>query len=116
MQHRADEVGPEGEPDVPFSVDAVPTEEGLVVHFEGELDLRSAAWVRAAIDSWPVGPDTSVDLSALAFVDSMGIGCLMKLQRRVADAGGILICRGATPSVRHTLEMTGMHRQVALLD
>jgi anti-sigma B factor antagonist/stage II sporulation protein AA (anti-sigma F factor antagonist) len=107
---------PDGSWEDGLAVDLATGDGSLVVRLAGELDLRTAADLRRDMDSWPVTRQTSLDITGLRFVDSTGIGCLMKLQRLVADAGGILIARGASPSVRRVLETTGLHRHIALLD
>jgi anti-anti-sigma factor len=57
-----------------------------------------------------------IDLSRVTFIDSSGLGCLFRLQQRVADAGGIVTARGACPSVRRAIQMVQLNRSMALLD
>jgi anti-anti-sigma factor len=88
----------------------------LVLRFAGELDSEAAPELRHRIDQLEVAGDTVLDLSALAFIDSSGLGCLYRLQQRVADAGGLLEVHGAQPAVRQAIQMVQLNRVVALLD
>lgn len=87
----------------------------LLIRMEGELDAEAAPALRAEIASWPIVAATTVDLGGVTFVDSTGIGCLLKLHQRVSDAGGVLVVRGPVAAVRRTLEVTGLHRVLAIL-
>jgi anti-anti-sigma factor len=48
-----------------------------------------------------------VDLSAVGYVDSATIGCLMDLYRQAAAAGGVLKLAGLQKRVETMLTMTG---------
>jgi anti-anti-sigma factor len=48
-----------------------------------------------------------VDLSAVGYVDSATIGCLMDLYRQAAAAGGVLKLAGVQKRVETMLTMTG---------
>ena len=50
-----------------------------------------------------------VDLSAVAYVDSATIGCLMDLYRQASAAGGVLKLAGVQKRVETMLTMTGAH-------
>jgi anti-anti-sigma factor len=90
--------------------------EGVVVRLSGDLDAAAASALRPEIDRWPLGASTVVDLSQVRFIDSTGIGVLLRLQQRVADAGGLLVARGVAPGVRRTLQICGVSRSLAIVD
>jgi anti-anti-sigma factor len=48
-----------------------------------------------------------VDLSAVTYVDSATIGCLMDLYRQTTAAGGVLKLAGVQKRVKTMLKMTG---------
>jgi anti-anti-sigma factor len=50
-----------------------------------------------------------VDLSAVGYVDSATIGCLMDLYRQAAAAGGAFKLAGVQKRVETMLTMTGAH-------
>ena len=55
-----------------------------------------------------------VDLSAVGYVDSATIGCLMDLYRQAAAAGGALKLAGVQKRVETMLTMTGAHNFIEL--
>lgn len=50
-----------------------------------------------------------IDLSAVAYVDSATIGCLMDLYRQATNIGGTLALSGVQKRVETMLTMTGAH-------
>jgi anti-anti-sigma factor len=103
----------EGAPQLAIEVDE--TGRSTHVRLRGDLDVESSVQVWRELDRLTPTPEVTVDVSDLAFVDSTGLGCLFKLHRRTADAGGIVVVRGATPSLRRLMETTGLHRLLAIL-
>ena len=99
-----------------LQVDAQRIDGQMVLHLGGELDSVTVPKLRRLVDGLEVEGDVLLDLSQLSFVDSMGLGCLFRLQQRVADAGGLLVARGACPPVRHAIQMVQLNRVMALLD
>jgi anti-anti-sigma factor len=84
--------------------------ERIMVVPAGEIDLASvdtlAAELAAAIDS-----DASciqVDLSAVTFVDSVGIHALLKGRRLAEESAKAYAVNGADGVVREVLELTGV--------
>ena len=55
-----------------------------------------------------------VDLSAVAYVDSATIGCLMDLYRQASAAGGTLKLSGVQKRVETMLTMTGAQNFIEL--
>ena len=53
-------------------------------------------------------PRVLLDLSAVTYVDSATIGCLMELYRQAAAAGGALKLAGVHKQVETMLTMTGV--------
>ena len=50
-----------------------------------------------------------IDLSAVTYIDSASIGCLMDLYRQMTAAGGALKLAGVQKRVETMLSMTGAH-------
>lgn len=99
-----------------FTMEVRPSADRIVLRIAGELDAKVAPRFRAAIDELSWSGDLVVDAAELSFIDSTGIGCLLKLHHRADDAGGILILTGCRPGVRRPIEATGLHRVIALVD
>ncbi|MDY0340096.1 MAG: STAS domain-containing protein [Coriobacteriia bacterium] len=78
-----------------------------VLTLEGELDYSECANFRMAIDRVlkHAPPATVVDLSALEYLDSSGLGLLLSLSREYATLGGRLILV-TNASVDNILDLT----------
>lgn len=80
----------------------------------GELDLRSAPHLRAAIvevlgDRPAVGePQLVVDLQGLIYADSAGLSMLVAAHKRLASDGGELLLRSPGANVARLLEVSGL--------
>ena len=55
-----------------------------------------------------------IDLSAVAYLDSASIGCLMDVHRLLQEKGGALRLSGLQPRVETMISMTGVHKIVPL--
>lgn len=55
-----------------------------------------------------------LDLSAVGYVDSASIGCLMDIHRLLRDKDGVLVLCGLQPRVETMISMTGVHKIIAL--
>jgi anti-sigma B factor antagonist len=51
-----------------------------------------------------------IDLSAVTYIDSACIGCLMDVYRLLQDKGGAVKLAGLQPRVETMLSMTGVHK------
>lgn len=84
----------------------------ILLEVEGELDLARAPELReAAEQAWAAAPGARnlvVDLRAVTFLDSSGLGVLFGRLREVRERGGrlaLVVPRGA---VRRVLERGGL--------
>ncbi len=87
--------------------------DALVAVLGGEIDQYGAAWLRSKLD---VETELSgrknlvLDLSAVSFMDSAGIGLIIGRGKRLASAGGRLALAGAGGKLRKILELSGVTR------
>jgi anti-anti-sigma factor len=91
--------------------------EELVLHLTGELDLASVPTLRSCLDSIDGGVRTLVlDCEHLTFLDSTGIGLLIRCQRDLQERDGSLVVRSPRSHVRKVLEVTQVARVVDIID
>ncbi|MFE4863118.1 STAS domain-containing protein [Streptomyces sp. NPDC056670] len=77
-----------------------------VVAVSGELDLDSCPYVTEATDALPLrGQTLVIDLSAVTFMDSMGLSMLLRLRRRAENESGTLELCGIGEQVARVLEL-----------
>ena len=93
----------------PGAVDLVRESARTVVRLSGEVDLScsdllSAARAEAAERGLPV----RLDLSALSFIDSTGIGFVARLATLERDAGRRLAVVGTSRRITEALSLTGL--------
>ncbi len=95
-----------------------PADQVAVLHIEGRLDLATAAEVKKAILQAVDGgrPHVVVDLKAVPFIDSSGLGALIGGLRAARTAGGDLRIANPGPQARMILELTTLDRVLATHD
>lgn len=75
------------------------------------VDASNAAAVKDRLQGMlKAGQRVVIDISALEFVDSSGLGVLLSALRLVSKDGGDLKLAGATKSMRAILELVRFHR------
>ncbi len=81
-----------------------------VVTAAGELDVHSAPVLQAELDPLAQRPEGSVvvDLSAVAFIDSTGLGVLVTALKHVREVGGTLDVVVTAPRVLKVFALTGL--------
>ncbi len=86
----------------------------VTVAARGALDLATADDLRAAVMDVAAGTRVVVvDLRALQFVDSSGLGTLLNLRAALARLGIRLSVRADDGPVRRALETTGLQELLA---
>jgi anti-sigma B factor antagonist len=90
-----------------------------VVRLSGEIDLSNAARIKRSILEAISNQELKVvlDLQAVGYLDSAGIGMLFDLARRLAQHGQqmILVLPEASP-IRRSLWLSGWPSDVSMVD
>lgn len=94
-----------------FALETEKRDQVLIVRLSGELDHHTAPELRTALDRAIDGDgvrDIVLNLSALSFMDSSGIGVLLGRHKKVQSVGGRLVVCGLGPTVRRIFELAGL--------
>lgn len=87
-----------------------------VIALSGELDMQTAPRFRSEVSAMlaeqPPPTQVDVDLSAVTFVDSLGLGTLVVGQRICAQMGVPMSVRDPSPFVARLLEVSGFRDQL----
>lgn len=81
----------------------------------GEVDLAALPELRREIRNLATGEAATVDLTAVTFIDSVGVGLLLGGARRAREAGGHLTLVVNDGRVRDTLIAFGVDRLIPLV-
>jgi len=101
-----------------FALDSSPRGDWTVLSVTGELELATAPRLRQAVVGL-VGEghvDIVLDLSGVDFVDSIGLGVIVSVLKRVRGRDGRLVVAGPVPRVRALFELTRLDEIVAVHD
>lgn len=89
-------------------------EEIVTVVPEGDLDLASASRMKLQ-DYLDAGKTKLVlDLGGVAYIDSSGLGEVVRAMKRARQAGGDLRLCGVREDVLQIFEMTGLNKAIAI--
>ena len=89
-----------------------------IVHCTGSLDAETVAQFKRAVQGLceqGVGRFV-VNAQTLTFIDSMGLGALISLMRRVRTQDGEVKVAGLAGDVRSIFEITRLHRLFDICD
>ena len=89
----------------------------LSVHVRGEIDHHTAASIRQGIDAilFEKRPSKLIlDLSAVSFMDSSGLGLIMGRYSVMKELGGEMTVWNPSPETRAILTLAGMERLVRI--
>ena len=93
-------------------------EDTLIVHSGGEIDHHSAVQVRTEIDEKIIATTPArvlLELSAVDFMDSSGLGLIMGRFALIKKYGGTLSLLDPSPAVMKMIKLAGMDRMVSIL-
>lgn len=94
-------------------------EDGVAtVSVRGEVDVYTAPRLREQLYAVVADsiPRVVLDLSAMTFIDSTGLGVVVGTLKRLREAGGDLVIRSPSRSTRKVLEITGLTRILEIVD
>ena len=96
--------------DLEFSITRENSGNATIVGVRGDVDVATSPQLRAelqaAIDAG--SKEVVVDVSAMDFIDSAGLGVLIGALKRASEADVRLVLRGVQPSPRKVLGITGL--------
>jgi anti-sigma B factor antagonist len=83
------------------------SDDRTVCRIRGDLDAINAPRLRAVLGEC-LDRDVVVDLSAVEFIDSSGLGALVGALKRFAASGHRLTLRAPTSAIRRVFAVTGL--------
>ncbi len=101
-----------------FEVEERPGMRGVrVLAVRGELDVDTCGELRRRLERRDGGPPPVVDLSDCGFIDSTGIGLLVRASKRAArdGAAGIVVVASPDSQVRRALRLTNVDSSIPVL-
>jgi anti-anti-sigma factor len=87
-----------------------------VLRLSGELDIATAATVRAAVDQAcrDASGEVMIDLSAVQFFDAVTLGIFAEANDRLNETGGRLTLLGLSPHQEKLLRICSLERLLAV--
>jgi len=87
-----------------------------VVHLRGEVDLYNAGELRRCLEDLASSGQERVvlDLEQVDFIDSSGLGAMVRGMRRIRQAGGELVLRHPKDRTAKILEISGLRTLLAV--
>jgi len=104
--------------EAPFQVHVRSKNSATVIEVSGELDLASAPVLQQELER-AEGSDAELvvlDLRELEFIDSTGLGLLVKAHRWSEDAGRRFAVVKGSSQVQRLLELAGLGERLTLID
>ena len=89
----------------------------LKIKLRGEIDHHSAVAVRSAIDDMIRSRrpcELVIDMSAVDFMDSSGLGLIMGRYALIKRYGGKMAVLDPSPAVQKMMNLAGMERMVPI--
>ena len=79
-----------------------------VIILRGELDIYTVPVFRREVSTLPKGTSVVVDMDGVTLLDSSGLGAIVALHSRAAEAGGIVAIASTSRPVLRVFEVTGL--------
>lgn len=98
------------QPNLNISVEPV-TDHYQVVHLQGEFDKAGFALIKEKLDDCVMkftAKELVFDFSALKFINSEGIGCLMEIHTHLVKLDKKLVLIGVNPNVEDVFKAIGI--------
>ncbi|MGH8991687.1 MAG: STAS domain-containing protein [Acidimicrobiia bacterium] len=99
-----------------FDIDVTDDDGGVTVAVRGELDVLTAPFLWERLEGLlpDAGGRLTLDLAGVRFIDSMGLGVIVRAQSRLRRGTGQLVVRSPQDQARKVFEMTGLSRTIDL--
>ena len=97
----------------PTHLDIAPTPDGVVL--AGEIDAYTAPELADRLTPLPgAGTDVAIDLAAVEFIDSSGLGVIIDAHRRAMEAGRRIVLAKPSAAVVRLIEISGLNGYLTL--
>src|SRR3954470_11452409 len=94
-----------------FKVTSREESDGIVVALTGELDLAGAGALAEALrEGREAGGPLTIDLTELEFIDSSGLGALVRFHNAAQAAGFAYTLLAGPPQVHRAFMLSGLDR------
>ena len=102
---------------VEFSVEVTRTETEAVVTVVGEIDVSTVSQMSSAVESVLVEapPRVVLDLKAVTFCDSQGLGALVALSRKARMVQSVLVLTNVGDFLIRVLDITGLRQALTIV-
>jgi anti-sigma B factor antagonist len=99
-----------------FHIDVTDDDAGITVAVRGELDVLTAPFLWERLETLLPNVDGRLvlDLAGVRFIDSMGLGVIVRAQSGLRQATAQLVVRSVQEQARKVFEMTGLDRTLDL--
>ncbi len=99
-----------------FDIAVTDGDAGITVAVRGELDVLTAPflWERLETLFPKTGQRLVLDLRGVRFIDSMGLGVIVRAQSRLRHATGQLVVKSPQAQALKVFEMTGLDKSLDL--
>lgn len=99
-----------------LEIQVEPAEEYTICRPIGELDAFTVSQFRQSLTELASSPRLLIDMSAVPFIDSAGLGALIGGIRRARELGGDVAVACNRPSLTRLLRTTGFDRIVTVAE
>jgi anti-sigma B factor antagonist len=99
-----------------LDIQVVDADDYMVCRPVGELDAYTVGQFRETLGELSAAPKLLIDLSAVPFLDSAGLGALIGGIRRTREAGGDVAVFCDRPTLTRLLHTTGFDRIVTVAE
>lgn len=101
-----------------LSFTRMPSATGVTLSLRGEIDMSNVDALATQLDA-ALADSTRrmvVDLSEVAFCDSLGFSTLIRCWRAATDSGREFVVARPAPPVRRIMEMMGINAVIDIID
>ena len=91
-----------------FRMDIASTDDAVALTLFGEVDVDCRATVEAGLRSVVEADNVVIDLRHVTFIDSSGIGVLVRAHAAASEHGGSMTLCPGPPNVMRALHMAGV--------
>lgn len=90
----------------------------ILFELEGSLDIYTSLDLKAALEDHvkSEGPDVVIDMSKLTYIDSSGIGILIKALNYVQGLNGKLCVSNLKPAIEKVFKVSGLTSYFEILN